>query len=117
MLTVVFFSNTIGFIPTLQNVVSFGQRPHLYITHVIKNYNIQLAHIKVCGPLPKKKKIFGHPLVLTDEAVLAGDSRVVDEHVYTTQVRFDPMEHLQNIILVTQVTELWIQSSAAFVFC
>jgi hypothetical protein len=77
-------------------------------------YIIRLAHIKVSAYY---LKIFVHRLILTDEAVLASDSSVVDKHVYTTQALFDPMEYLQNIILVTQITKLWIQSFAAFVFC
>jgi hypothetical protein len=56
----------------------------------------------------QKEKKVGHPLVLTDKAFLAGDPSAVDEHVHTSQARFDPTEYLQNIIFVTHVTQFWM---------
>lgn len=87
-----------------QNCVIRPATTFVHYTCYVKLHNTVGSHQRLWLFAKEKKK--GHPLVLTDEAVLAGDSRVVDEHVYTAQARFDPTERLQNIILVTQVTKL-----------
>ena len=101
---------------TLQNyIIMLALRYTAYCNFY--TYGTRTTSLQTLWPFAPPPKIkIGHPLVLTNEAVLAGDSGVVDEHVHTSQAGFYPTEHLQNIILVTQVTKFWIQMPAALAF-